>query len=71
METWCATDLVKALRERNQIERARLEFDKEMFEFNKQLNLDTVKANTDMANTLEKYSSMPIMKLGQFKIQKI
>ena len=32
METWCATDLVKALQERNEIERERLEFDKDKAE---------------------------------------
>lgn len=45
-------DLANAIRERNAIERDRLKFEKEMFEFNKQINLDIAKANTDMANTI-------------------
>lgn len=44
--------LAPAIRERNKIERERLEFEKSVFEFNKQLSIDSVKANTDMANTI-------------------
>jgi hypothetical protein len=58
LEACYASDLVRTLKERNEIERKRLEFDKKVFEFNKQLNLDTVKASTDMAGTIEKYADM-------------
>ena len=46
-----------AIRERNRIERERLEFDKTVFEFNKQLNIDAVKANTDIAETIASMSN--------------
>lgn len=52
MIDYYADALVRAIEERNQIEREKLEFDKAVFEFNKQLNIDTVKANTDMASTI-------------------
>lgn len=44
--------LAAAIRERNQIEREKLEFEKYVFEFNKQISIDTTKANMDMANTI-------------------
>ncbi len=58
MEDWIAQELVKAIKDRNKIEKQKLAFDKEMFEFNKQLNIDVTKANTDMATTLASYSDM-------------
>ncbi len=58
MEGWIAQELVKAIRDRNEIEKQKLTFDKEMFEFNKQLNIDATKANTDMATILASYSDM-------------
>lgn len=51
-------DLAGAIRERNEIERAKLEFEKKMFEFNKQLSIDNVKANTDMARTISEYTDI-------------
>lgn len=52
MESYYANGLVKAIEERNEIEKEKLKFEKEVFEFNKQINLDIAKANTDMANTV-------------------
>ena len=53
-----AIDLVKAIRDRNRIEEKKIELDREIFEFNKQLNIDSVKANTDMAATLASFADM-------------
>ena len=44
--------LALAIRERNIIEREKLELERQIFEFNKQLSIDTTKANVDMANTI-------------------
>lgn len=48
-------EVAKALKERNEIEIKKLEFDKEVFEFNKQLNIDSVKANTEMSEAFSKF----------------
>ena len=45
-------ELVNAIKERNVIERNRLNFEKEIFEFNKQLNVSSVKTNENMAETM-------------------
>ena len=51
-------DLVKAISDRNKIEEEKVKLDREIFEFNKQLNIDSVKANTDMASTLASFTDM-------------
>ncbi len=58
MDNFFARKLVEAIEDRNKIEKQKLAFDKEMFEFNKQLNIDATKANTDMATTLASYYDM-------------
>ena len=51
-------DLASAIKERNEIERAKLKFEKEVFEFNKQINIDNTKANTDMVQTMSIYTDV-------------
>ena len=46
-------ELANAIKERNAIERKKLEFEKEMFEFNKQLNGSSVKTNEDMVEIMK------------------
>ena len=58
MDAYYAQDLTRAIRERNKIEEEKVKLDREIFEFNKQLNIDSVKANTDMASTLASFTAM-------------
>ena len=58
MDAYYAQDLTRAIRERNKIEEEKVKLDREVFEFNKQLNIDSVKANTDMAATLASFADM-------------
>ena len=58
MNDYYAQDLTRAIRERNKIEEEKVKLDREVFEFNKQLNIDSVKANTDMAATLASFAYM-------------
>lgn len=58
MDAYYAQDLIRAIRERNKIEEEKAKLDREAFEFNKQLNIDSVKANTDMAATLASFTDM-------------
>ena len=58
MDAYYAQDLTRAIRERNKIEEEKVKLDREIFEFNKQLNIDSVKANTDMAATLASFADM-------------
>ena len=51
-------EISKALERSNEIAEKRLEFDKEVFEFNKQLNIDDTNANKSMAKTIEQYAEM-------------
>lgn len=46
-------ELANAIKERNAIERNRLNFEKEVFEFNKQLNVSSVKSNEDMIEIMK------------------
>ena len=45
-------ELSNAIRERNTIERNRLEFERAMFESNKQLNDSSIKSNEDMVEVM-------------------
>lgn len=45
-------DLASAIKERNEIERAKLKFEKEVFEFNKKLSIDNTTANVDVASAI-------------------
>ena len=58
MDVYETQDLIRAIRERNKIEEEKVKLDREVFEFNKQLNIDSVKANTDMASTLASFTDM-------------
>ena len=58
MDACYAQDLIRVIRERNKIEEEKVKLDREVFEFNKQLNIDSVKANTDMAATLASFADM-------------
>ena len=58
MDVYETQDLIRAIRERNKIEEEKVKLDREIFEFNKQLNIDSVKANTDMASTLASFTDM-------------
>ena len=58
MDVYETQDLIRAIRERNKIEEEKVKLDREVFEFNKQLNIDSVKANTDMAATLASFADM-------------
>ena len=58
MYDYYVPDLTRAIRERNKIEEEKVKLDREVFEFNKQLNIDSVKANTDMAATLASFADM-------------
>ena len=58
MDAYYAQDLTRAIRERNKIEEEKVKLDREVFEFNKQLNIDSVKANTDIAATLASFADM-------------
>ena len=58
MDAYYAQDLTRAIRERNKIEEEKVKLDREVFEFNKQLNIDSVKANTDMEATLASFADM-------------
>lgn len=49
-------ELLRAIRERNDIEQAKLALEREVFEFNKQLNIDQVQANVDMAKYVKEYT---------------
>ena len=51
-------DLAKAIKERNEIERAKLQFEKEVFAFNKDLGVENVNANISMAQTISEYADM-------------
>ena len=55
-------DLASVIKERNEIERAKLEFEKEVFEFNKKLNIDNTMANVELASAtaslLEKFNNI-------------
>lgn len=42
-------EFLRVIRERNDIERAKLALEREAFEFNKQLDINQVQANVDMA----------------------
>ena len=46
-------ELTNTIKERNAIERNRLNFEKEMFEFNKQLNASSVKSTEDMVEVMK------------------
>ena len=52
MTDYYADHLVKALEDRNEIERQKLEFEKAVFEFNKQLSIDNTTSNVDIANSI-------------------
>ena len=58
MDAYYAQDLTRAIRERNKIEEEKVKLDREVFEFNKQLNIDSGRANTDMAATLASFVDM-------------
>ena len=58
MDVYETQDLIRAIRERNKIEEEKVKLDREIFEFNKQLNIDSVKANTDIASTLASFTDM-------------
>ena len=58
MYDYYVPDLTRAIRERNKIEEKKVKLDRKVFEFNKQLNIDSVKANTDMAATLASFADM-------------
>lgn len=45
--------LAEAIQERNIIEKNRLNFEKEVFEFNKQLNVSSVKSNEDIVEVMK------------------
>ena len=51
-------DLANAIKERNEIERAKLQFEKEVFAFNKDLSVENVNANISMAQTISEYADM-------------
>lgn len=51
-------DFLKAFEKRNKIEEDRLKFEKEAFEFNKQLNIDDTNTNKSVAKTLEEYTNI-------------
>jgi chaperonin cofactor prefoldin len=46
-------ELANAIKERNAIEKNRLNFEKEVFEFNKQLNVSSIKSNEDMVEVMK------------------
>lgn len=48
-------ELANAIKERNAIEKNRLNFEKEVFEFNKQLNVSSVKSNEDMVEVMKSF----------------
>lgn len=48
-------ELANAIKERNAVEREKLKFEKETFEFNKQLNFSSVKANEDMVEVMKTF----------------
>ena len=58
MYDYYVPDLTRAIRERNKIEEEKVKLDRKVFEFNKQLNIDSVKANTDIAATLASFADM-------------
>ena len=62
MDAYYAQDLTRAIRERNKIEEEKVKLDRKVFEFNKQLNIDSVKANLkgqlDNINIQEKDGSI-------------
>ena len=58
MDVYETQDLIRAIRKRNKIEEEKVKLDREIFEFNKQLNIDSVKANTDIASTLASFTDM-------------
>ena len=58
MYDYYVPDLTRASRERNKIEEEKVKLDRKVFEFNKQLNIDSVKANTDIAATLASFADM-------------
>ena len=49
-------DIAEALYQRNEIEKKKLEFEKESFEVRKQLDMENTKANTAMAETFNNYA---------------
>lgn len=49
-------EFLRAIRERNDIEQAKLTLEREVFEFNKQLNIDQVQANVDMVKYVKEYT---------------
>lgn len=52
------SDLANAIKERNEIESAKLRFEKEVFAFNKDLGVENVNANISMARTISEYTDM-------------
>ena len=56
MEGYYADALVHAINQRNDIEREKLKFEKEVFEFNKHLGLSSTKANEDMVEIMRAFA---------------